>query len=297
MEVAFALPLAQTSAGLIQESVTEMWRSFLAALPGIGLGIIVFFIFMVIGTLVKGTVTKMAARASKDNKSSADVFGRLARLAVLLVGIVVALSVAVPSFSLAGALAALGVTGVAIGFAFKDIFQNFLAGLLLLIGRPFKLGDVVEITGFTGVAEDIDTRSLKLREFSGELIVIPNQTVFISPVKVITSRPVRRFDYTFGVEYGADMGKVEKIALDTINSFPGVLDDPEPSLLFSDLGDSAVTFSLRWWVDTEKEDAFKIKSDALRKVKENLEAAGISIPFPMRELIVKNAEGGNPIPN
>ena len=171
----------------VLDTVNGMANAFLAMLPLLVAGVIVFLIFWGVASAVRRSVEALARRRS-EFPSAATAFGRLAYIAIMLLGLLIAVTVAFPSMTPAKLFSVLGIGGVAIGFAFKDIFQNLLAGILLLIRHPFRAGD--EITtggGFTGTVESIETRATYIRTYDGQRIIVPNSVIYTETVTVITA--------------------------------------------------------------------------------------------------------------
>jgi small-conductance mechanosensitive channel len=180
----------------------------------------------------------------------------------------------------------LGVGSVAIGFAFRDILQNFLAGLLILLRRPFSEGDWIEFDGYEGVIKEISTRSTWIRTFDGRDVSIPNGEIFTNPVTIMTREPNIRTDYEFGISYDADIGQAKKVILDAIKSVEGVSNFKEPDVGVSDLAGSSVNLKARWWSTTD--DVYSVKLGVLEAVKNALDAADIEIPYPHRQLLIQD---------
>lgn len=154
--------------------------------PNIVLGIIVFILFLLIGSFTKWLIRRAAMKRSGTRPSLALLLGRLSQLLIIIIGILVAFSIAAPSFRAGDIIKMLGIGTVAIGFAFQNILQNFLAGILLLVHQPFQLGDMISVSGMEGKVEDIEARATVITTKEGNKVVIPNATVFTNPVTVET---------------------------------------------------------------------------------------------------------------
>jgi small-conductance mechanosensitive channel len=158
--------------------------------------------------------------------------------ATILVGFLVAFSVVAPSFQAADLIKVLGIGGVAIGFAFQNILQNFLAGLLLLWAEPFRIGDEIKLDSFEGTVEDIQTRATIIKTFDGRRVVIPNADLFTHSVIVNTAIEIRRWEYPMLIKGAQDLGRLKSLMIATVSKVPGVLAEPGPEALLMDLGDS-----------------------------------------------------------
>ncbi|MGE0847075.1 MAG: mechanosensitive ion channel family protein, partial [Flavobacteriaceae bacterium] len=171
---------------------------------------------------------------------------------------------------------------VAIGFAFRDILQNFLAGRIILLGRPFSEGDWIRYGDFEGNVTDISTRSTWMRTFDGRDVTIPNAELFTNPVTIMTRSPMIRSDYEFGVSYAADIDKAIGTILAAIKSVEAVSEEQPPDAGVSDLAGSSVNIKARWWTKTG--DAYGAKLAVMKAVKQALDEAEIEIPFPQRDI-------------
>jgi len=263
-------------------TVTSMVEGFFSLLPKLGLAIIVFIIFLFLAGLASRLVTRLVRE--RTNKGVGVAIGRLAYLAMLFAAFLLAVAIVTPSVGAAQLLSTLGVGSVAIGFAFRDILQNFLAGLLILLRQPFSEGDWIAFGEYEGTVSEISTRSTWLKTFDGQDVSIPNGQIFTNPVRVVTRDPHARLQYDFGIGYDADISKAKQIALDILNSHEEVLDDPSPDAGVQELGDSAVVMRVRWWCKTG--DMVKSKWSVLQEIKEAFDKAGISIPYPHQQLVV-----------
>lgn len=171
--------------------ISDAWKSgerivnsAIRLLPNVVLGIIVFILFVFIGSFTKWLIRRVAERHNASRVGLSLLLGRLGQLGMVILGILIAFAIAAPSFNAGGIIKMLGVGTVAIGFAFQNILQNFLAGILLLINEPFHLGDTISVSGMEGRVEDIEARSTIITSKEGNKVVIPNATVFMNPVTV-----------------------------------------------------------------------------------------------------------------
>ena len=175
---------------------------------------------------------------------------------------------------------------VAIGFAFKDIFQNLVAGILLLIRHPFRAGDEITSGGFTGTVEAIETRATFIRTYDGQRIIVPNSIIYTEPVTVITAYDILRSDYDVGIGYGDDVSHARQVALDAVKGVEGVLADPAPDVLLWDLAGSSQNLRVRWWVTPKRANVVAVKDRVLQAVAEALADAGVDLPFPTQVVLL-----------
>jgi small-conductance mechanosensitive channel len=180
----------------------------------------------------------------------------------------------------------LGLSSVAIGFAFRDILQNFLAGILLLLSEPFRIGDQIVIGDFEGTVESIQTRATFIKTYDGRRVVIPNANLFTNSVTVNTANDKRRLQYDIGIGYGDDIARAKRILLDTVREIPEVLDDPAPDALVVKLADSSINIRLRWWVQPPRQfDILNSQDVVLEKVADALLSEGFDLPFPTQQIL------------
>lgn len=205
----------------------------------------------------------------------------------MLLGVLVAMMIAIPSFKPEQLVEVLGIGSVAIGFAFRDILQNFLAGILILLTEPFRIGDQIVVAGFEGIVENIETRATFLKMYDGRRVVIPNSTLFTESVTVNTAFDKRRLQYDIGIGYGDDIATTQQLILNTLRELDEVMSDPPPEALVVDLAGSTVNIRARWWIapPTQK-DLMESISVSLMSVKNALTEAGIDLPYPTQQILL-----------
>ena len=186
------------------DRVQKMANDFIILLPNIVLGLFVFTIFVIFGRSIKRLVKRLT-RHRTYARNLGMVLGRLAQGTTVLVGLFISLTIVFPSLKASDLVQLLGISGVAIGFAFRDILQNFLAGILILLTEPFQINDQIVFKNFEGTVENIETRATTIRTYDGRRIVIPNSELFTNSVTVNTAFENRRLEYDVGVGYGDDL--------------------------------------------------------------------------------------------
>ncbi|NIV40694.1 MAG: mechanosensitive ion channel [Anaerolineae bacterium] len=266
------------------QTIQEMVNSFIAALPNIGLAIVVFALFYLGAKWVRSAVERVTGAAGLS-RSAGLVLGRLSRWLTMGVGLLVALNIAVPSFTTGELIQLLGISSVAIGFAFRDILQNFLAGILLLLTEPFRIGDEIAVSDFEGIVEDVQTRATVLRTYDGRRIVIPNASLFTESVAVNTAFDKRRSEYSVGIGYGDDIGQAMVLVLEAIKGVEGVCEEPSPDVLVAELADFSVNLRARWWTDSRRADVLALQSEVIAAIKVELLENGIDLPFPTQQIL------------
>lgn len=178
-----------------------------------------------------------------------------------------------------------GLVGLAVGIAFRDITENFLASIFLSMQRPFETGDLVEITGVTGYVQQLNVRTTILMTLDGNLVQIPNATVYKTNLRNFTSNANRREDFFVGIGYEDSIKEAQEIARKVLTDHPAVLTDPEPSVLVDSLGTSTVNLRVYFWLNGREYSWTKVRSSVIRQVKLAFQTHGISIPDEAREIV------------
>jgi len=250
----------------------HMADGFLARLPSLAVALVVFLIFY-FASILLSRVIRRATHLHRPNLGV--VFARLAGAAVVLLGLLVAFSIVAPSFQAADLIKVLGIGSVAIGFAFQNILQNFLAGLLLLWAEPFRVGDQIKLDNFEGTVEDIQTRATTIKTYDGKRVVIPNAELFTHSVTVNTAFENRRWEYEFSVRPSEDLATLKKLLVDTVKNIEGALSSPPPEAVVTDLGDDgtgAVKLRLTWWTKSPRQHEMIASQDrVLTAIRETLQ--------------------------
>ena len=272
--------LAQVDADISEswETVDNLIDGFFAALPSILIGLVVFIIFWLVARTVRSTMKR--AKFGRDESSTlSTLFARLAYYVIVIVGLFVALTVMLPSLTPGQLISGLGIGGLAIGFAFQDIFQNLLAGIMILIRQPFKVGDEIESGDYKGRVEAIETRATFIRTFGNCRVIIPNKQIYSDPLRVMTAYDIRRSEYDVGIGYGDDIARAKDVMLEAIKSVEGVLSARPPQVLVSSLDASWITLKARWWTKSEQSEDVQTRSDVIEAIAGALTKAGIDMPF------------------
>jgi small-conductance mechanosensitive channel len=266
-------------------NIHGMLKSTIAMLPNLVVALIVFIIFYFAAGAIKFLV-KRITRKHQQARNLGLVLGRLSQGSVILFGLFVALSIVIPSFKAGQLIQLLGISGVAIGFAFRDILQNFLAGILILLTEPFRLGDQIVVNNFEGTVEDIRTRATTIKTYDGRRIVIPNSELFTQSVTVNTAFDYRRLQYDVGIGYGDDIDLTKQLILEAMYNVDGVLREPPPDVLVVELASSTVNIRARWWVKPPRRaDTLDVQDKVLTAIKDKLTANGIDLPYPTQQVL------------
>ena len=284
-------PAESVSEGV--EKVTDATNDLIGALPEIAIALLIFSAFVAAGWLAKRTIRWLANRR-RENWGLGIAVGRLAQGVLIVVGLLVAAVFVFPSFTPADLFGVLGLGSVAVGFAFRDVLQNYLAGILLLVTEPFSIGDQIIFKGYEGQVEDIQTRATFLRTYDGRRVVIPNGELFVNSVTVNTVREIRRIEYDVGIGYDDAIDEAKAIMLRIMRDDETAIDDPAPQVLVVELGGEAVKLRARWWIDPpQKADLFVSQDRMLQQFKEQLMAADIELPFPTTEIVIRDKAGND----
>ena len=219
------------------------------------------------------------------HQNLAKVFQRIGGALILFIGFMIAMVVAIPGFTPAKLIGALGIGSVAIGFAFKDIFQNLLSGILLLISEPFRIGDQIVSGDYEGTVEDIKIRATTIRTYDGRQVVIPNSELYTSALTVNTAYKQRRLQVAVGIGYEDDIETAKAEILQALDKVDSVSRKATPSVIATGFGGSSMDLTVRWFIDNGTQ-ANKVASihQVIVEVKKALDAAGINIPFPIRTI-------------
>ncbi|MCJ2181165.1 mechanosensitive ion channel family protein [Novosphingobium sp. 1949] len=263
----------------LSKELESMGKGFMQMLPSL----VIALLIMLVTRVVVGIVLRIVGRVTKRANLRTDLqqlFETITRLVVWIIGTLIALTVAIPSFTPAGAFASLGVGALAVGFAFQDIFENFLAGVLIMLREKMNIGDAIECNGITGSVERITLRETYVRQFSGELTVVPNSMLFKNPVDIFNDQHLRRDQVVIGVSYDSDLEQSEGVIKQAVEALPAI-DEGKGVLVFAqEFGASSVDFLVLWWSDTAAQDKRLTKSQVVKAIKAALDEAGIEIPFP-----------------
>lgn len=272
--------------GSIIEKLDTWLDGFIRNLPNILVGIAVFIAMIYIARWAGKMVKKLLKNRGRQNFG--EILGGFLRWTLTLVGLMLSLTIISPNLSPADLIAGLGVSSVAIGFAFKDILQNWLAGILILMRQPFELGDQIVVNGFEGTVERIETRATIIRKYNGERIVVPNSEIYTNSVNVITANELIRSQYDLGLGYDQPRDKAMKILRDTIENIEGVSNEKPVDILPWDQADSWLTIRLRWWSKSDRPTVVKTFSKVILETQNAMDKAGIDLPFPT-QVEIQNA--------
>ncbi|QBF33382.1 mechanosensitive ion channel family protein [Thalassococcus sp. S3] len=278
------------------DGATDIWRDVvltwaeatLAALPRLGFAVTLILVAALLIWALRVFTGRIARRAGL-RRNLTDVILLLISVLGWSIVALMAITIIFPTVTPSNALTTLGLGSVAIGFAFKDTFENFLAGILILVREPFEIGDHIHCENVEGQVEQITIRDTHIRQTDGQLVVVPNAHLFHNPVQVRTNRDFRRTSIICGVAYGEDVDQARRVIADAVRHVDSVRDDVRDIQVFAKaFGASSIDFEITWWTGSQPVDIRSSRDQVVAAVKRALDDAGIEIPFPYRTLTVND---------
>ncbi len=261
-------------------------ESFVRSLPNIAAAIVVLVVTWLLAKGLKKLLEKAMASAGV-RKALIGLTRTVAGVGVWVLGILIAMAVLFPSVKPGSVLAALGVGGIAIGFAFKDIFENFMAGAMIMLRKPMRIGDFIHCEGVEGKIEEIMIRDTYVRQTDGQLVLVPNAMLFKNPVYVRTDEKLRRFEILAGVSYDANVDEARDIIRKAVERLEVVAKDKPVDVFATEFNSSSIDFRVRWWTESKPRDLHESRDKVIASIKSALDEAGIEIPYPYRTLTFK----------
>ncbi|MDX1632714.1 MAG: mechanosensitive ion channel family protein [Thermoanaerobaculia bacterium] len=284
----------QEAIGNLYDKLQGWTEGFFALLPNLVVALLVLFLFWLLSKMVRRMAARAMARIT-DNRALHTLVKNVAGIAMLGVGLFIALGVLKLDKTVAALLGGAGVVALALGFAFQDIAENFMAGILMALRRPFSVGDTVETGDFFGRVEEVNLRNTILRLPTGQVVLIPNSDVFGDPITNYTRGGERRVDLECGVSYGDDLEQAEEVAQEAVASVSLRNRDRDPELFYTEFGGSSINFVVRFWIDDFRQSAFlAARSEAIQRIHRAFDDAGLDIPFPITTLDF-GIKGGEPL--
>jgi small conductance mechanosensitive channel len=277
----------------ILQPIHEMGLAVLDRLPHLLIGLVVFLLFLLAGRLAR-RFGRWLARRSRIDPALGTLLGGLASALLIVLGLFVAAVIVFPAFKPGDLIAGLGITSIAIGFAFKDILQNWLAGVFLLWRRPFQVGDEIRTKGYEGTVEAIAVRSTILKTYDGERVVVPNSDVYTDTLVVRTANEHRRVRFMVGIGYLDSIEEARETIHRVLRETEGVLDEPGPWVHVTDLAPSSVNFAVYFWVEPRQANLLRVSDRVATGIKLALDRAGIDMPYPHTVVLLHDVTGTRP---
>lgn len=263
----------------LQDQLARMADGFVRALPGMAIALVIVLATWLVAKLAMRITARVLDRAEL-RPGLENLVKTLVKLAIWIGGLMIAAVVVMPGLTPASLIAGLGIGAVAIGFAFQDIFENFLAGVLIMLRKKMRIGDVIQCDGITGKVEHITLRETYVRKLSGEVTLVPNSMLFKNPVEILTDEGQRRHEVIAGVSYDTDLDHAAGIIRTAVEGVELVDRAKGIDVFAAEFNASSVDFKVRWWAGSKPRDMWESKDQVIRAIKRALDDAGIEIPFP-----------------
>lgn len=263
----------------LRDQLNAMGEGFIASLPSLAIALFIVLLTWIVARFAV-RISDMIVGRTDIRSSLKNLVDTIVRLTIWVVGLFIAAVVVMPDLTPASLLAGLGIGAVAIGFAFQDIFENFFAGILIMLREKMQIGDVIECEGITGKVEHITLRETHVRKLSGELTVVPNSILFKNPVEILTDVEQRRHEVVVGVSYDTNLDHAATVIQRAVESVSDVLASKGIDIFAQEFNSSSVDFLVRWWAGASPRDGWESKDKVVRAIKAGLDDAGIEIPFP-----------------
>ncbi len=272
-------------------SLRDLVHAMIARLPYVAFGLVLFTLFVFLGKLA-GRVTRRASTRLKAEPALSELLGRIARVSVMLLGAAGAAVVIFPGLNVGDLVAGLGISSIAIGFALKDVLQNFVAGVLLLVRRPFRVGDEIRTRDHEGTVEAIDVRATRIITYDGERVIVPNGDVYTNVVVVRTAKPTRRIEVRVGIGYEDAIDEAREVIHRALAETAGVEKDPPPFVGVIELAPSAVVVQVFFWTGSSQANVVTVRDRVVDGIKRALDDAGIDMPYPHTVVVIDSRERG-----
>lgn len=255
----------------------------------IALALVILIAFKIAAVILGHAVRKALSFTKNVSDLLRHFLENIVRKVTMVVGVVVALGVL--ELPIGPFVAAIGAIGFVVAFALQGTLSNFAAGVMILMYRPYDIGDFVEVAGVTGTVDSMSLVSTSIKTPDNQTVIVPNGSIWGGIIKNVTGNDTRRVDMTFGIGYGDDIAKAQDVIMGVLNDHPLVLKDPEPVVKLHELADSSVNFVCRPWSKTS--DYWNVYWDVTRAVKERFDAEGISIPYPQQDVHMHQVTAGS----
>ncbi len=280
------VPVSQAPA-VVRDTLAGMWQNILGFLPFV----VAALIIVVLTAIASGMGTVLARKAfarSRVRHPLQALFIRFIRFGIWFGGLLVAAVIIFPNLTPTNVLGGLGIASLAFGFIFKEFFENFFAGILILWRFPIDVGDFIVCKEIEGMVEEISVRMTLIRQVSDELVLVPNRFLTENPVKILTNLPKRRVLEIINVGYGGSVGKAVAVIRKAATGCGTVDKGHRIEIMVKCLCPNGVDIELAWWTDPTPYDVRRSRGEVLTAVKQALEAAGIEMPSPYRTVVFKN---------
>lgn len=274
---------------ILFEQLRSIARATVEMIPQLVVAFVVLLVTWLLTRMARYILHRTLQRTHLRS-SLKELFTLLLSIGIWVFGIMIAAVIVFPGLTPASILAGLGIGSVAIGFAFKDVFENFLAGIIILFRREMRIGDLIECEDIEGKVAKIAIRESHIEQTDGQLVIVPNSMLFKNPVTIRTHDDLRRTTIICGVSYDTDLDAARGVIEKAVASCSSVTDDNRPIQVFAhEFADSSINFEVTWWTGSKPVDVRRSRDEVVAAVKAALDAENIEIPFPYRTLTFKEA--------
>lgn len=262
----------------------EIARGAIEVMPQLLIALVIIILTYAFAKLARN-IAQRILKKTKLRKSLINLLILFSSIAIWIIGIMIAAIIAFPGLTPTKMLAGLGIGSVAIGFAFKDIFENFLAGIIILLRKEMRINDFIACEGYEGTVEAILVRETHIRQPDGELVILPNSILFKNPLTIRTDLDQRRTTIICGVGYGENVDEARAVIKQAVTDCKTVISDSRPVQIFAnEFADSSINFEVTWWTGSKPVNIRESRDEVVAAVKSALDKSGIEIPFPYRTL-------------
>lgn len=277
---------------LVLERLENWFEIFARNIPNLIVAIVVAIVSFFLAKLV-ARVCRNLFRKLTPHSVIIDLSAKIAFFLTLLIGLFIALGVLNLDKTVTSLLAGAGVVGLALGFAFQEIASNFVAGVLIALKEPFRMGDIVEIDGILGTITAMALRTTSITTFDGNEFLIPNKKMFTEPLKNYTTTPRRRLDVEVGVAYDTDLNRAVEILKDVLSKLEGRIQEEPIGVFLKEFADSSINIETQTWIHYPADNNYlRMRHEAILRIKQGFDDAGIEIPFPMRTISITRPMAG-----
>ena len=273
----------------VTRKIGGAFQGFYAILPTLGIALVIFALFVLAAWIARRMIISLLR--PRDRYDLGVLLGGFVKWVLILFGLLVVATIVFPSVKPADLLRTLGVGSVAIGFAFKDILQNWLSGLLILYRQPFRRGDQIKSGEFEGTVDAIEARATLIRTYDGQQVVIPNSDIYTRAVTVRTAFDKRCSEYDLAIGYGDDVERTRAVIVAVLRTLDEVERDPMPDAVPWTLDGSCINLRVRWWTDSRRASVVQARGRVIAALKQALAEAGIDLPDPTQVLLRHDRAG------
>ena len=269
---------------ILVTQLREIARGAIEVMPQLLIALVIILLTYAFAKLARN-IAQRILKKTKLRKSLINLLILFSSIAIWIIGIMIAAIIAFPGLTPTKMLAGLGIGSVAIGFAFKDIFENFLAGIIILLRKEMRINDFIACEGYEGTVEAILVRETHIRQPDGELVILPNSILFKNPLTIRTDLAQRRTTIICGVGYGENVDEARSVIKQAVTDCKTVISDSRPVQIFAnEFADSSINFEVTWWTGSKPVNIRESRDEVVAAVKSALDKSGIEIPFPYRTL-------------